>query len=135
MIFLDTDLRKVTTLKMYHTSGLWYVRVGNGTDSIDTMETPSIRAAAYDTHTHTEGNEYMPSPKTNHMDTEVINMAINDTPPQQTNSSPPATGHDILQIHSTKLWDEVSTDNAPPLLQQTDTCSESDSEQTFTDSR
>ena len=132
MIFLDTNLQKIATLKMYRTNRLWYARVGNGTTRIDTGEQPSIQAAALDTHN--DNHDYTPSPPTKNMDNDVINMVINDIPPQQTYSSSPDNIRDIPQIHSAKVWDELSRDNAPPLLQRTDTCSEFDSESTCSNS-
>ena len=45
MIYLDNQLPKIATLKMFQTNEIWYARVGHGAALIDTTETPSICAA------------------------------------------------------------------------------------------
>ena len=77
IIFLDTNLQKVATLKMYGTNGLWYARVGNGIAPIDTNQTPSIWTAASDMHSG--DHDYTPSPKPDHVDTEMINVVLKTT--------------------------------------------------------
>ena len=57
------------------------------------------------------------------MDTEVINIVLKDDPYNPTHYCIPSRIKDTPQIHSTEAWPE-----ALPLLQQSDTCSESDSE-------
>ena len=47
MIFLNKQVQKIATLKMYRTNDLWYARVGNGTALIDNIEAPSISATEY----------------------------------------------------------------------------------------
>ena len=89
MIFLDNDLRKVATVKMYRTNGLWYARASNDKARINITDTLSIQTTTSDAHV--EDQDYMPGSHTRHMDTDMINMVINDDLPQPDYASPLAT--------------------------------------------
>ena len=120
MIFLDSQLQKIATLKMYQINGLWYARVGNSKALIDTTEKLYIRAAAYDCVVTLRITPSMSTYTSNH---KVIDIVLQD------NIQPPPIGrtsqfqHTTPQIHSSIAWS-----SAPPLLERSNTCSESDIE-------
>ena len=103
---------------MYRTNGLWYAQVGNSQTQIDTTELPSIRSVEYAASTP------VPPPSLRDQlagdNTNVINMVLQDTGPLLSHGTP--VKNTTPQIHSNTAWNE-----SPPLLQRSDTCSESDS--------
>ena len=123
MIFLDNQLHKIATLKMYCTNGLWYARVCNGQTRIDTTESPSIRIAKYADSVRIP--PWSPSQALQDDDAIIINMVQQDNDNLQTN----LLQYDEPQIYSTMAWT-----NPSPLLQQSDTCSASDSDESTIDS-
>ena len=120
MIFLDRQLQKIVTLKMYRTNDLCYARVGNGQALNDTAESPSTKAAEY-----TANTDRTPTPvhDTTAGNTDVIHVVINnDVPPHTSNHCGP------LQQTTPRNPSCTAWSAAPPLLQHSDTCLESDSE-------
>ena len=103
---------------MYRTNGLWYARVGSGQNQIDTTESPFIQSEEYAADT--------PAPPPLLCDplagdtTNAINMVLQDKGTSPSQSAP--IQYTNPQIHSSTAWNEP-----PPLLQRSDTSSESDS--------
>ena len=122
MTFLDNNLQKITAFKMYRTNILWwYARVGNDKALIDTTESPSIQTAEYN-----DSRTISPSPvydTQNSNNNDVITMVIQDTVTATMFFQSDQKQHTAPQIHSSMAWTD-----APPLLQRSDTCSESDSD-------
>ena len=124
MIFLDNQLQKVATLKIYQTNGLRYAQVGTGQTRIDTTESPSIRTAKYANRARIP--PCLPSQALQNDDVIVMNLVQQDSDhsPSQNN----LLRHNDPKVHSTMAWT-----NPPPLLQRTDTCSASDSDKSTID--
>lgn len=126
MIFLDNRLQNIATLKIYHTNGIWYARVGNGNTLIETTETLSICAAEYDAAEYNDTanpTPYQVKHPTKNTNTDAINMVLQDSATTPTSYHSHQFQHMTQEIHSSTAWS-----NAPPLLERSDTCSESDSE-------